>query len=147
MCTISLCICTVWSSQSVWRRTGFLATHRGASKDPVQKAQICRLIWVFPGYMWFCRFYHAPAHYGTRGWNIVQMVQVTWPIWLPCLYMVKTLKSLLLWNQKADDLGSLQHRVLEYYQVCSNGPPADKRDLTSKYKNLKVVHILNILSM
>ena len=27
------------------------------------------------------------------------------------------------------------------------GPPAEKRDLTTKYKNLKVIHILKILSM
>ena len=26
--------------------------------------------------------------------------------WPPCPYMVKTLKNLLLWNQKADDLES-----------------------------------------
>ena len=39
--------------------------------------------------------------------KFVQMVQVTWPRWLQCPYMenmVKTLKNLLLWNQKADDL-------------------------------------------
>ena len=35
--------------------------------------------------------------------------------------MVKTLKNLLLRNQKADDLESwMQHRVLEYYQDYSN---------------------------
>ena len=38
--------------------------------------------------------------------KFVQMVQVTWPGWPPCPYMVKTLKNLLLWNQKADDLES-----------------------------------------
>ena len=32
------------------------------------------------------------------------MVLVTWPRWLPCPYMVKTLKNLLLRNQKLDDL-------------------------------------------
>ena len=36
--------------------------------------------------------------------EFVQMVQVTWPRWPPCPYMVKTLKNLLLWNQTADDL-------------------------------------------
>ena len=36
--------------------------------------------------------------------------------------MVKTLKNLLLWNQKANDLG-LHNRVLEYYQVCPNDDP------------------------
>ena len=34
----------------------------------------------------------------------VQMVQVTWPRWPPCPYMVKILKNLLLRNQTADDL-------------------------------------------
>ena len=38
--------------------------------------------------------------------------------------MVKTQKN-LLWNQKANDLLNLgmHHRVLEYYQVCSNDDP------------------------
>ena len=38
--------------------------------------------------------------------------------------MVKTLKNLLLQNQKTDDLAlGMQYRVLEYYQVCSNDDP------------------------
>ena len=40
----------------------------------------------------------------------------------------KTLKNLLLWNQKALKVG-MQHRVLEYYQVCSN----DAAELTLAY--------------
>ena len=32
------------------------------------------------------------------------MVQVTWPRWPPCPYMVKTFKNLLLQNQKTYDL-------------------------------------------
>ena len=37
--------------------------------------------------------------------------------------MVKTLKN-LLWNQKASALEvGMQHRVLEYFQVCSNDDP------------------------
>ena len=36
--------------------------------------------------------------------------------------MVKTLKSLLLWNQKANEL-YMQNQVLKYYQVCSNDDP------------------------
>ena len=40
--------------------------------------------------------------------KFVQIVQVTWPRWLPCPYMVKKWKIVfLLWNQKADDLESL----------------------------------------
>ena len=35
------------------------------------------------------------------------MVQVTWPRWPPCPYMVKTLKNLLLQNQKSYDLETL----------------------------------------
>ena len=35
--------------------------------------------------------------------KFVQIVQATWPIWLPCPYMVKTFKN-LLWNRKDDDL-------------------------------------------
>ena len=42
--------------------------------------------------------------YGSEEQKFLQMVMVTWPRWPPCPYMVKTLKNLLLWNQKADDL-------------------------------------------
>ena len=48
------------------------------------------------------KFYVDPPWDGER--KFVQMVQVTWPIWPPCPYMVKTLKILLLWNQTDDDL-------------------------------------------
>ena len=44
--------------------------------------------------------------HGIGEWKFVQMVYVTWPVWPPCPYMVKTLKNLLLWNQKANDLES-----------------------------------------
>ena len=38
--------------------------------------------------------------------------------------MVKTLKNLLLRNQKANDLETwYANRVLEYYQICSNDDP------------------------
>ena len=39
-------------------------------------------------------------------WKFAQMILVTWQRWLPCPYMVKTLKNRLLRNQKADDLES-----------------------------------------
>ena len=42
---------------------------------------------------------------GMGEWQLVQTVQVTWPRWSPCPYMVKTWKNLLC-NQKADDLES-----------------------------------------
>ena len=38
--------------------------------------------------------------------KFVQMVLVTWPRWPPRPYMVKTLKNVLLQNQKADELGT-----------------------------------------
>ena len=38
--------------------------------------------------------------------------------------MVKTLKNLLLWNQKANDLESwYAASVIEYFQICSNDDP------------------------
>ena len=36
--------------------------------------------------------------------KFIYIVQVTWPRWLPCPYMVKTFKNLLLQNQKSYDL-------------------------------------------
>ena len=44
------------------------------------------------------------------------MVLVTWPRWPPCPYKVKTLKNLILWNQKDKDIetwyAALSARVL-----------------------------------
>ena len=52
------------------------------------------------------------------GTKFIQTVQVTWPIWPPCPFMVKTtttttkkkkqpnIKNLFLWNQKVDDFES-----------------------------------------
>ena len=48
-----------------------------------------------PNFMW--------SLLGMGEQKFVQTVQVTWPRWPPCPYMVKTLKN-LLWNQKTDDL-------------------------------------------
>ena len=47
--------------------------------------------WLKPNFMW--------SHHGMGKRKFVQMVQVTLPVWLPCSYMVKSLKSLLFWNQ------------------------------------------------
>ena len=56
--------------------------------------------------------------------KFAQAYLVTWPRWPPCPYMVKTLKNLLLWNQRWMTLKlGMQHQVLEYYQVCSNDDP------------------------
>ena len=41
---------------------------------------------------------------GNGKWKFIQMSWVTWPIWPPCPYMVKTLKNLLLLNQMTNDL-------------------------------------------
>ena len=38
------------------------------------------------------------------GIKVITKVCVTWPRWPPCPYMIKTIKNLLLWNQKADNL-------------------------------------------
>ena len=56
--------------------------------------------------------------------KFVQLVQVTWPRWPPCPYMVKTLKNFFSGTKRLMTLKfGLQHRVLEYYQVCSNDDP------------------------
>ena len=58
------------------------------------------------------------------GMKVSKIVHVTWPRWLPCPYMVKTFKNLLLWNHKADDLETWYAAlVLKYYQMCSNDDP------------------------
>ena len=54
---------------------------------------------IKPNFMW------SLSGIGER--KFVQMVQVTWPRWPPCPYMVETWKIIVLWNQKADDLESL----------------------------------------
>ena len=38
-------------------------------------------------------------------WKFIQMSRVTWTRWLPCPYMVKAFKNLLLQNQSKNDLG------------------------------------------
>ena len=60
----------------------------------------------------------------------VQMVQVTWPRWPPCAYMVKPLKIFFSGTERPMILKlGMQHRVLEYYHVCSN----DASGLTLTY--------------
>ena len=73
--------------------------------------------WLIEGSQISCR--------ASVGWGMkvtIQMVYVTCPRCPPCPYMVKTLKNLLFWNQKAYDL-ECWYRVLMYYQVCSNDDP------------------------
>ena len=44
------------------------------------------------------------ASLGRANDSLYKRVQVTWPRWPPCPYMLKTLKNLLLQNQKSYDL-------------------------------------------
>ena len=75
--------------------------------------------WVFPTTFWLLITFSSPelkVHWWAyRIWGplssvgigerkCVQTVLVIWPRWPLCPYMVKTLKNLLLWNQKADGL-------------------------------------------
>ena len=56
--------------------------------------------------------------------KFVQTVQVTRPRWSPCPYMVKTLKIFFSATKRPMTLKlGMQHRVLEFYQVCSNDDP------------------------
>ena len=65
--------------------------------------------------------------------KFAQMTKMPW--YITCLYMLKTLKNVLLRNQKALKL-SMHHRVLEYYQICSND---DWVDLDLFYGKVKYV--------
>ena len=67
--------------------------------------------WLKPNFMWSLN--------GIGERKFVQVVQVTWPRWPPCPYMVKTWKSLLLCNQRPMTLKvCMQHQVLKYYWIC-----------------------------
>ena len=56
-----------------------------------------------------------------------------------------------IWEGKRESERALSHvsqvSDLKRNVRFINGPPADKRDLTTKYENLKMMHILKILSM
>ena len=61
--------------------------------------------------------------YGMGERKFVQMV--TWSIWPPCPNMVKTHKIFFSGTKRPMTLKvGMQHRVLEYYQVCSSDDPA-----------------------
>ena len=56
--------------------------------------------------------------------KFAQTVLVTWPRWPPCPYMIKTLKICFSGTKRSMTLKlGMDHRVLEYYQVCSNDDP------------------------
>ena len=59
------------------------------------------------------------------GWTkAFQKVQITWPRWSPCPYMVKKTLKIFAWTERPMTLKlGMQHRVLEYYQVCSSDAP------------------------
>ena len=62
--------------------------------------------------------------HGMREQNIYQMVQVTWPRWPPCPYMVKHEKFFFSGTKRPMTLKvCMQNQVLKYYQVCSNDDP------------------------
>ena len=60
--------------------------------------------------------------HGMGGRIFVQLVQVTWPIWLSCPYMVKTLKKSSLLEPKGWGPWNLVYSI-KYYQFCSNDDP------------------------
>ena len=61
---------------------------------------------------------------GKWGRKFVQMVPVIWPRWPPCPYIVKTLIFFSRAKTPMTLKLGMQHRVLEYYQVCSNDDAA-----------------------
>ena len=67
--------------------------------------QISKLKLVFlknSGAIWNQNSYESLRE--NKKWKFIPINWVTWPTWLPCLYMVKTLKNLLLQNQYTNDL-------------------------------------------
>ena len=68
-----------------------------------------------PNFMW--------SLLGTEERKFVQTVLVTWPRWPPCPYAIKTLKIFSGTEKPMTLKLGMQHRVLEYYQVCSNDDP------------------------
>ena len=55
--------------------------------------------------------------------KFAQTVQVTWPRWPPCPYMVKALKIFFGTKRPMTFKLGMQHRVLKYYQIRSNNDP------------------------
>ena len=67
--------------------------------------QISKLKLVFlknSGAIWNQNSYESLRE--NKEWKFIQISWVTWPTWLPCPYIVKTLKNLLLQNQYTHDL-------------------------------------------
>ena len=68
---------------------------------------------IEPNFMW--------RLHGMGKQKFVQMVQVSWPIWPPCAYMVKTVKIFFPGTKRPMILKlGIQHRVFKYYQAYSN---------------------------
>ena len=58
-------------------------------------------------FLWNKKAIWNQTSYGAYLGNYNSMVQVTWPKWLPCSYMVKILNIPLLQSQMVNDLGNL----------------------------------------
>ena len=68
------------------------------------------------------KFHVEPPWDGER--KLVQMVQVTWPRWPSCRYMVKPVKIFFSGTERLMTLKlGMQHWVREYNQVCPNDAP------------------------
>ena len=70
--------------------------------------------------------------------KIVQTVKVTWPKWPPCLFKVKTFKTLLHWNQCID--------CLEIWNVAldTEAIPNNDLGLTLGYFTAMYVHMISL---
>ena len=73
--------------------------------------------WLKPNFIW--------SLLGTGERKSVQTVQVTWPRWPPCPYILKTVKKIFFSGIKRPMTLklSMQHWVLKFYQICSNNDP------------------------
>ena len=59
-----------------------------------------------------------------REQKFAQMLLVTRPSWPPCPYMVKTYRIFFSVTRRPMTLNlGMHHRVIEYYQLCSNDEP------------------------
>ena len=64
------------------------------------------------------------SSHGMGEQKFVQTAQATWPRFPPCPYMIKTFKLFYSGTEMLMTLKlGMQHRVLDYYQVCSNDDP------------------------
>ena len=90
-----LCI-VIYSSPELCSGWAVLITFRPSASPSVNIFK--RLL------LWSCWVNFAQISYGASldwgEWKIAKMVAVHWPRWLPCPYMVKIFKNLLLHNRR-----------------------------------------------